>query len=717
MVTGLAGNTKHDFRIGAINGDGELTPDDALNPFAYSARYKVITKPVVPEHSCEAVTDNSLRWEWSTGTLTGMNYLTGYYFAIASNTAALGDFWLGLDTILDVSSTEYIYAPAPPAEPYLLTNSSHTRALGLYQSWSPDCFTSPGDPACYYFFNSNATGSSCSTFATPPNDVVFDTVAARSIGIWWKEPQIPATQYEERRSTSVGEQGNWVFLSSVTGTHYQDTGLTPTTTYSYRIGAINRDGVLTEGLAAATDGNRRDYSFVSSTLTKHIAPILSGYATSTTSINWSWTDLSPGVTVQAYNLYTSSEGLVAAGLSAGTSFYLEVNLSSANARYARWVRSVAWNGVGDYTEENVSTLANPPDAPVMTSSGVHTMSLGWTDNGSTRYKLAHSLDKNTWTDLKSWSDVFVSTQFNDTGLRFASTYYYAVGGYNYDGILSVSSSVSAAYMTLPLPVAYTAVYATAPVSQSVTAPLPGLGQVTVTIPAGSPDGYFSISTNAAASPVDISTGSLAAAAAKLTNAALLAGSIMEMHMYDVSGSPVASGLTAPARISITYTDSPADDIVDGTPYQVTSLRLFSLDTGALVWNQLANSVLNKGAKTVYADVPHFSFYSLGTVTSAVGAIADVFAYPNPYKPGSGGVFDESGYGEGIVFESLPARSKVKIYNLAGGLVRELSDDDGDGRCLWDARNKDGARAASGVYLFLATGPSGGKKSGRIAIIK
>ncbi|MBI4350983.1 MAG: fibronectin type III domain-containing protein [Elusimicrobia bacterium] len=720
-VTGLAGNTKHDFRIGAINGDDQLTPDDALNPFAYSARYKVITKPVVPEHSCEAVTDNSLKWKWSTGTLTDASttYLTGYYFAIASNTAALGDFWLELDFIPGISATQYIYAPAPPAEPYLLTNSSHTRALGLYQSWSPDCFSSPGDPACYYFFHSNAAGSSCSTFATPPNDVVFDTVAARSVGLWWKEPQIPATQYEVRRSTSVGEQGNWVFLSSVTGTHYQDTGLTPTTTYSYRIGAINRDGVLTAGLAAATDGNRRDYSFVSSTLTKHIAPILSGYATSTTSVNWSWTDLSPGVTVQAYNLYTSTEGLVAAGLSANTSFYVEVDLSSANARYTRWVRSVAWNGVGDYTEKAVSTLANPPGAPVMTSSGVHTLSLGWTDNGSSRYKLAHSLDKNNWTDLKSWSDVLVSTWFNDTGLRFASTYYYAVGGYNYDGILSVSSSVSAAYMTQPLPAAYTAVYTTAAAALNVTAPLtePGLVTVTVAIPAGSPDGYFSVSTNAAASPVDISTASLAAAKTKLTSAALLDGSIIEMHMYDVSGSPVASGLTAPARITITYTDAGGDDIVDGTQYQVTSLRLFNLDTGALVWNQLANSALNKGARTVYADVPHFSFYSLGSVTSAVGTIADAFAYPNPYKPGSGGVFGESVYGEGIVFESLPARSKVKIYNLAGGLVRELSDDDGDGRCLWDARNKDGARAASGVYLFLATGPSGGKKSGRIAIIK
>lgn len=704
-VAGLQGNTKHDFRIGAINGDDQPTPANDLNPQAYSATYKVLTKPPVTTVNTRPVTDTALEWSWSASTYTGMDYITGYAIGIASNTAELGDFVLQIASITGTGTTTYVLD-------YLITNSVHTRYICPKQS-RPD--------AGYDSFGGDCISATGATFATPPNDVAFDTVAARSIGIWWKEPQVPATKYRVERSTSVGEQGNWIFLSSVTGSHYLDTGpdispsgLLRSTTYSYRIGAINQDGRLTVGMSTATDSNRRDYSFVSSTVTKHIAPILSGNAVSTTSINWSWTDLSPGVTVQAYNLYTSSEGIIAAGLSAATSFYVEVNLSSANARYTRWVRSVSWNGEGDYTARSISTLANPPTAPVITSSGVHTMSLGWTGNGSSSYKLEHSLDKNSWTTL---NDVFVSTWFNDTGLRFSSTYYYAIRGYNYDGILSVSSSISAGNMTLPLPASYSAVFATAAVSQSVTAPLAGLGLVTVQLPAGSPDGYFSISTSAETSPIDISTISLAAAKAKLTNASLLAGSIMELHMYDVFGSSVSSNLPSPARISIAYPDANNDDIVDGNSAQATSLRLYSLDTGALVWNLLANSMLDNPANTVYADVPHFSFYALGSITSAVGSIADVFAYPNPYKPGSGGAFGQSVYGAGIVFESLPARSSLKIYNLAGGLVRELSDDDGDGRCLWDAKNKDGARAASGVYLYLATSPAGDKKSGRVAIIK
>ena len=706
-VNGLQGNTKHDFRIGAINGDDLQTPDDALNPRAYSATYKVLTKPPVTVVSADPVTDTALRWSWSTGTYTNMEYITGYAIGIASNTAELGDFVLQIASITGTGTTTYMLD-------YLITNSVHSRYICPKQS-RPD--------AGYEAFDGDCVAATGATYATPPNDVSFDTVAARSIGLWWNEPEVPATQYFVERSTVSGELGPWVFLSSVTGSHYLDagldispSGLLTSTTYTYRVGAINLLGKQTSGLSSATDGNRRDYSFVSSTITKHIAPVLYGAATSTNSITWSWTNTVPGVT--AYNLYTASGGVIAMGLSSSTFSYPEINLSSANARYTRWIRSVASGGEGDYSSKSTSTLANPPAAPVVTSSGAHSISLGWIDGeGSTRYKLDRSADGISWTTLKTWADVFVSTWFTDTGLSFATTYYYAVSGYNYDGIVSVSSSISAANMTLPLPAAYTAVFATAAVSQNVTAPIAGVGLVTVTVPVGAADGYFFISTSAFASPADITKADLDAATAKLNSVSLLTGSIVELHLYDIYGSSVSSNLPTSARVSMIYTDANNDDIVDGTSAQAVSLRLFSLDTGALVWNQIANSILDNGANTVYADIPHFSFYALGSVTSAAGTISDVFAYPNPYKPGSTGVFGESVYGEGIVFESLPAGSKVKIFSLAGGLVRELTDSDGDGRCLWDARNADGARAASGTYVYLVTSPAGGKKSGRVAIIK
>lgn len=719
-VSGLTDNTKYDLRLGAINGDNEQTPDNALNPFAYSQTYRVMTRPAPPSNfQCRPFTDTALRCSWSTSTYVNPGYIDGYSVGklLRRTVGAVTEiYWDPLDFLPGVASNSYNLD-------YLFTNSTHTASVWVSQvdpDWAagnPHYDAVPKEWEFYYDnFGSTRLDTDGYTFATPPNDVSFYSVRSSTVGVTWNEPVVPATKYSVYRSTTLGESGPWVFLSSVTGSTFEDTGLSPYTTYSYRIGAINLLGFETVGMSTNTDGNRRDYSFVSSTLTKHISPTMLGTATSTNTINWAWTNTVPGVL--SYNLYTSSEGVIVTGLGAATTFYVEVNLSSANARYTRRVRSYTSFGEGDYSQAAVSTLANPPAAPVLTSSGVHSLALEWLDgDGSTRYRLDRSTDKSSWTTLKTWTDVFVSTWLNDTGLRFASTYYYAVGGYNQDGILSVSSSVSAANMTLPLPAAYTAVFATAAVSQNVTAPIAGVGLVTVAVPAGAADGYFFISTSAFASPADITKADLDAATAKLTSVSLFTGSIVELHQYDIYGSSVSSNLPSPARISMVYTDANNDDIVDGTSAQAVSLRLFSLDTGALTWNQIANSILDNGANTVYADVPHFSFYALGSVTSAAGTISDVFAYPNPYKPGSTGVFGASVYGEGIVFESLPAGSEVRIFSLAGGLVRELTDSDNDGRCLWDARNADGARAASGTYVYLVTSPAGGKKSGRVAIIK
>jgi len=218
--------------------------------------------------------------------------------------------------------------------------------------------------------------------------------------------------------------------------------------------------------------------------------------------------------------------------------------------------------------------------------------------------------------------------------------------------------------------------------------------------------------------VEISKVNLDAATAKLTNTSLL--NIVELHLYDAFGAPLTADLASPARITITYTDANGDDIVDATSPQapVNALKLFNLDTSALVWNPLSNSVLNKSALSVYADIPHFSFYALGSVISSVGLLADVFAYPNPYRPGSSGDYGQSAFGDGIVFQSLPAKARIRIFSLSGAQVAELNDDDGDGRCLWNTRNPDGAKVASGVYLYIVNGPgSSSRKTGKIAIIR
>ncbi|MEK7721643.1 MAG: fibronectin type III domain-containing protein, partial [Elusimicrobiota bacterium] len=319
-ISGLTDNTKYDLRLGAINGDDLQTPADGKNPLAYSKAYKVITRPQPPSaFLCNAFTDTAMKCAWSTSTYVNPGYIDGYgvgKLLYRTVNGVVEIYWDPWDFLPGVASNEYSLN-------YLLTNSSHTLSVWVSQTdpdWVPGNVHYDANDWDYYYnnFGSYRLDKDGATFATPPNDVSFNPVGARSVGLRWNEPIIPATKYRVERSTNTGERGPWVFISSVTGSYYGDTGLLPGTTYSYRIGAINRLGFQTIGLSTATGGNRRDYSFVSSTVTKHTAPILSGTATSTTSINWSWTDVSPGVTVLSYNLYTSSEGVIASGLSAAT---------------------------------------------------------------------------------------------------------------------------------------------------------------------------------------------------------------------------------------------------------------------------------------------------------------------------------------------------------------------------------------------------------------
>ena len=159
-------------------------------------------------------------------------------------------------------------------------------------------------------------------------------------------------------------------------------------------------------------------------------------------------------------------------------------------------------------------------------------------------------------------------------------------------------------------------------------------------------------------------------------------------------------------------------ILDGSspPIDIATLKIFSLDTQALVWNQLRDSTLDRAQKCVYAYIGHFSIYALGSVTSAVGEISQAFVYPNPYKPGSAGQFGSPALGDGIVFESMPAGSVVKIFTLSGHEVISLSDSDEDGCVFWNTKAQDGSKVSSGVYIYMISSSSG-KKKGKLAIIR
>jgi hypothetical protein len=96
------------------------------------------------------------------------------------------------------------------------------------------------------------------------------------------------------------------------------------------------------------------------------------------------------------------------------------------------------------------------------------------------------------------------------------------------------------------------------------------------------------------------------------------------------------------------------------------------------------------------------------IQDGAGDLSRMQYYPTPFRPGQA-------VGGTMKFRRMPPRTQVRIYDAAGGLVREL-DADAYGVAEWDARNSDGRQAAGGVYFFAAVAPDGEKKLGKLELV-
>jgi len=98
----------------------------------------------------------------------------------------------------------------------------------------------------------------------------------------------------------------------------------------------------------------------------------------------------------------------------------------------------------------------------------------------------------------------------------------------------------------------------------------------------------------------------------------------------------------------------------------------------------------------------------------------VIVFPNPYKPGSGGDFDDSSYGKGIVFSGLSGKFKLTILSVAGELVfSKTVYADSYKRYIWNTKSDNGVEAASGVYIYAIEDAEGlsDTLTGKLSIVR
>lgn len=101
---------------------------------------------------------------------------------------------------------------------------------------------------------------------------------------------------------------------------------------------------------------------------------------------------------------------------------------------------------------------------------------------------------------------------------------------------------------------------------------------------------------------------------------------------------------------------------------------------------------------------------LSAVRSAQANLDYSHAFPTPFKPSLGH--------DRITFSGLTVQSTINVYTLGGSRIVTLQKSDATDRLTWfPVTGPSGASLASGIYLFVITGPGMKPKRGKLMIVK
>ena len=127
------------------------------------------------------------------------------------------------------------------------------------------------------------------------------------------------------------------------------------------------------------------------------------------------------------------------------------------------------------------------------------------------------------------------------------------------------------------------------------------------------------------------------------------------------------------------------------------MKNFNISNSPLFSNYIIDLELNPKTGELYIVTDKGLMTFKTDAVAAEEDFGDVYAYPNPVRPG---------YTGSIAIKGLIADCIVKITDIAGNLVYETVSN--GGIAVWDGNDFQGRRASSGIYLVLASNRDGTK---------
>ena len=207
LTTGLTASTTYYYKVKAVNNCGM---SDFSGYTSATTQSCIPTAPTGVKATTQSTTSINVSWNAvSNATSYEVHRATSSYYGTYSNIGTTTSISY-IDNGLTASTTYYYKIKA--------ANSCGTSSLS----------------AAYNY----ATTKTCAV-PSRPTGVDATAQSTTSIGISWNSVS-DAISYEVHRSTSI--YGTYYFLGKTTSTSYTDTGLSPKTTYYYKVKAVNNCG-------------------------------------------------------------------------------------------------------------------------------------------------------------------------------------------------------------------------------------------------------------------------------------------------------------------------------------------------------------------------------------------------------------------------------------------------------------------------------------------